>query len=97
MRNEFLVLADFMWFGPVYGEPFWEATKNDTAMYLEKIPLEQVTVPTHILHGDMDKDVDVSNAEKAHAAIKGSVFIKQEGGDHNTNFHKDFHEKHLPE
>lgn len=90
-------LGDFFWFGAVYKDEFWEAIKNDTNFYLEKIPFDQVTVPTHIMHGDMDKDVDISNAEKAAAGIKGSVFIRQEGGDHNTNFHPDFHEKHLPE
>jgi len=97
MKKEFLAYSDFLWFGAIYADEFWEATKNDIEIYLEKIPFDQITVPTHIMHGDMDKDVDFINAEKAHAGIKGSILVKQENGDHNTNYHPDYHAKQQPE
>lgn len=93
MKNEFLTFGDFYWFGAIYGDEFNSTMKKDLMFYLDKIPFDQVTVPTYILHGDMDADIDFSNAEKAHAGIKGSILCKQEGGDHNTNFHKDYREK----
>ena len=68
--------------GPMAYHDTWTGLLNDVQEYKVPIPFDQVKVPTLILHGDHDGDVDFSNAEKAHAGIKDSELIIAKKGGH---------------
>lgn len=40
MKNEFLTLGDFYWFGAIYGDEFNDTMKKDLMFYLDKIPFD---------------------------------------------------------
>lgn len=45
-------------------------------------PLASIGSPTLILHGTLDKDVPIADAEFAHGQIAGSEMVRLEGADH---------------
>jgi len=47
----------------IYPENYIGFVNDLTGYYRDPIPFDEVKVPTFILHGDKDKDVDFSNAE----------------------------------
>jgi len=61
-----------------------EGDANDREYFasLPDLPLQDITCPTLILHGTLDKEVPLVHALWAHERIVGSRLIKIEGGDH---------------
>ena len=57
---------------------------NDLSLLesIDKLPLNNISCPTLILHGDADGDVPPSHAEYAHQAIKGSDMYWIKNGSH---------------
>jgi pimeloyl-ACP methyl ester carboxylesterase len=51
-------------------------------------PLSSIRCPTLILHGTLDKDVPIAQAEFAHAQIKNSEIVRLPGADHDMFFTK---------
>jgi pimeloyl-ACP methyl ester carboxylesterase len=51
--------------------------ENDIALgaAIDKLPLDKITCPTLIVHGDADKDVPPRDAEYAHQSIAGSRLL----------------------
>lgn len=64
--------------------------RNDIAQYtqLQRYPLESITVPTLVLHGEADDNVPMEHAKHAVSHIPNARLIVDEGGDH------DFYAKH---
>ena len=63
-----------------------EGAKNNREQYgesaIESWPLESITVPTLVLHGDADSLVTFSNAQMAARRIPGANLVTIEGGGH---------------
>ena len=49
---------------------------------LNELPLEQIVVPTLIVHGTADKVIPISESEAMAARIPGATFIAVEGAGH---------------
>ncbi|MBV9256466.1 MAG: alpha/beta hydrolase [Ktedonobacteraceae bacterium] len=45
-------------------------------------PLEQITAPTLVLHGDRDRDVSIKDAELVVSKVPHAKFVIDKGGDH---------------
>ena len=58
---------------------------NDRVQFadMDGWPLDAIRCPTLILHGVLDKDVPLADAEFAHAQIAGSELVKLEGANHS--------------
>jgi len=58
--------------------------ENDMKLYdvLTPYPLQQMTVPTFILHGTEDMDVPYASAELLAREISGAKLLSIEGGGH---------------
>lgn len=73
--------------------PFtFDTCASDLKYFKTPIPLGDVKVPVHLIHGDCDVDVPYEQSVQAHKAIEGSIFITAKGGTHTTNFHEDWKE-----
>lgn len=81
-------LAVFPALGALY--PHYDTYKIDLDYYKDVLPLDQVTVPTHMIHGDCDDDINYSNAVRGHEGIKDSILITQKRGTHSCQFHEDW-------
>lgn len=69
-------------------KPRFEGVMND-AKYLSTLdsyPLERITQPTLIIHGDSDEVVPIAHAEFAASKISGARLIAQEYGSHFASF-----------
>ena len=53
---------------------------------LENFPLEKITVPTIILHGDKDEDVPFSFAQNASKRIPNATLFEMKGKTHYVFF-----------
>lgn len=55
-----------------------EGYYNDLLQFnnVDRIPLEQITCPTLVIHGDKDKDAPISHAENTVKKINGAEFYK---------------------
>lgn len=62
-----------------------EGLENDRVQFahMSGWPLSSVRSPTLILHGMLDKDVPIADAEFAHDQIAGSEMVRLEGADHS--------------
>jgi dipeptidyl aminopeptidase/acylaminoacyl peptidase len=56
-------MEDLAAIGAIYPENYIGFVNDLTGYYRDPIPFDEVQCPTFILHGDKDKDVDLSNAE----------------------------------
>ena len=58
--------------------------KNDVEQYeyIGEYPLEQITAPTLVLHGDKDRNVPIKHAEFVASKVPHARFVIDEGGDH---------------
>ena len=58
--------------------------KNDVEQYehIGEYPLEQITVPTLVLHGDKDTNVPIKHAEFVASKVPRARYVIDEGGDH---------------
>jgi pimeloyl-ACP methyl ester carboxylesterase len=58
--------------------------KNDMEQFgrIPEYPLEQITAPTLVLHGDRDSNVPIKNAELVASKVPHAKFVIDEGGDH---------------
>jgi pimeloyl-ACP methyl ester carboxylesterase len=65
----------------IYPESY-EGMVNDMQYYQDPIPYELVKCPVHILHGDHDADINISNAERIHKGIPHSELKVMVGGGH---------------
>ena len=54
-------MQDFMKPGSAYPDNF-PTMVNDLEYYKTKIPFDQVKVPTHMIHGDADPDINYSQS-----------------------------------
>lgn len=65
-----------------------EGYKNDMDQFgvLEDFPLEKITTPTIIIHGDKDVDVPFSFAQNASKRIPNATLYKMEGKTHYVFF-----------
>jgi pimeloyl-ACP methyl ester carboxylesterase len=80
-RREFLDrLVDSVF--PVSGKV--AGIRNDLAQIsaLKSLPLEQITVPTLIIHGESDRILPYSGAVEAQRRIAGSILLPVPGGGH---------------
>ena len=60
-----------------------EGVLNDYEQFKAlNIPYENISVPTLIIHGDEDKNVDIEHAEYAKEKIEGSILYTVSEGDH---------------
>ncbi|OXE37610.1 MAG: hypothetical protein CGW95_00560 [Phenylobacterium zucineum] len=61
-----------------------EGLENDRVQFahMSGWPLTDIHCPTLILHGTLDKDIPMADAEFAHQQIAGSELIRLEGADH---------------
>ena len=79
--------------------------KQEFANFKDPCPLKDVKCPTHICHGDKDRD-PVASAHYTHKGIAGSELRIIKGGWHILDFHPeydsllreqfDFVKKHTP-
>jgi len=81
-------LAVFPAYGALY--PHYETYKVDLDYYKDVLPLDQVKVPTHMIHGECDDDIRYENAVRGHEGIKGSILITEKRGTHSCQFHEDW-------
>ncbi len=51
--------------------------------HISTYPLEQITAPTLVLHGNRDKDVPIKHAELVVSKIPHAQFVIDEGGNHH--------------
>jgi pimeloyl-ACP methyl ester carboxylesterase len=58
--------------------------ENDMAQFaaMEDYPLEQITVPTLVVHGTRDEDVPFADAELLMQKVPGATLMALDGGDH---------------
>ena len=63
---------------------------NDLHEYIKPINFEGITVPTLLVHGNMDGDIPFSQAEEASSKIPGAELYRVENGWHILAFHKDW-------
>jgi pimeloyl-ACP methyl ester carboxylesterase len=49
---------------------------------ISEYPLEQITAPTLVLHGDKDNNVPIKDAELVVSKIRHARLVIDEGGDH---------------
>ena len=60
-----------------------EGIKNDYEQFLNfSVPLNEITVPTLVIHGNEDINVDISHATKLIEKINGAELYTVKGGDH---------------
>jgi pimeloyl-ACP methyl ester carboxylesterase len=50
--------------------------------HISSYPLEQITTPTLVLHGDQDRDVSIKNAELVASKVPHAQFVIDKGGTH---------------
>ncbi len=50
--------------------------------HISNYPLEQITTPTLVLHGDQDRDVSIKDAELVASKVPHAKFIIDKGGTH---------------
>ena len=81
-------LSAFIAIGAMWPES-WDTILVDMEYYKEKIPFDQIKVPTIMVHGDCDDDINYSNSLNAHKGIEGSILITQKNGSHSCQFHGD--------
>lgn len=57
---------------------------NDMEQFarISDYPLEQITAPTLVLHGDQDKDVSIKDAELVASKVPHAKFVIDKGGTH---------------
>ena len=67
-----------------------DAFVNDLNEWCKPINLSGITVPTLIVHGNMDGDIPYSRAEQAFEQIQGSDFYRVDKGWHCLCFHPDW-------
>lgn len=60
---------NFFALGAAYPEAYYEAIGYDLDYYKDVIPYDQIKVPVHMIHGDLDGDIPFTQAEQAHAGI----------------------------
>jgi len=82
-------LPVFIAIGALWPES-WDTYMVDFEYYEEKIPFDQIKVPTIMVHGDCDDDINYSNSLNAHKGIEGSILITQKNGSHSCQFHEDY-------
>ncbi len=62
--------------------------------HINGYPLEQITAPTLVLHGDQDRDVSIKDAELVAGKVPHTQFVIDKGGTHTFFFQH--HEKVAP-
>jgi pimeloyl-ACP methyl ester carboxylesterase len=69
-------------------KPRFEGVMNDASYLstLDSYPLERITQPTLIIHGDSDEVVPFAHAQLAAGKIPGARLIAQEHGSHFASF-----------
>jgi pimeloyl-ACP methyl ester carboxylesterase len=50
--------------------------------HISSYPLEQITAPTLVLHGDRDRDVSIKDAELVASKVPHATFVIDKGGTH---------------
>ena len=57
---------------------------NDMEQFarISDYPLEQITAPTLVLHGDQDRDVSIKDAERVASKVPHAKFVIDKGGTH---------------
>jgi pimeloyl-ACP methyl ester carboxylesterase len=57
---------------------------NDMEQFarIDNYPLEQITAPTLVLHGDHDRDVSINDAELVASKVPHATFVIDKGGTH---------------
>ena len=61
--------------------------KGEIEQFSEKIPLENIKVPTLVAHGTLDGDVQFWQAKQAADLIPGAQLYAVEAAHHLINFH----------
>lgn len=91
----FFLATHARWVNTPIGEPFYRSYtcsnlrkpgyENDIAqlVHLQTYPLEYITVPTLVLHGNADENVPIEYAKYAVAHIPNARLVIDEGGDHD--------------
>jgi pimeloyl-ACP methyl ester carboxylesterase len=82
-------MAIFPAFGALYPES-WDTMVVDMEYYKDVLPLDQIQVPTHMIHGECDADIKYENAERAIKEIPGAILITPPLGTHSCQFHSNW-------
>ena len=82
-------LAD-IFIGPALYPESYDSWYNDMENDQKQIPLENINIPTLIVHGVRDKIVPISHGQGTAARIPNNQFIAIEEGTHVLGWHPDY-------